>query len=279
MQTLKRKVILDAGVYVAFIVTLVVALAPLIWIAVTSIKNTADIFLYPPVLVPRKIALDNYLRVFDSTEIGRNLFNSVAVAVMTTLAVVVLSTLAAYGFSRSRSRSKSVLMLLLLGGQMIPAVTNIIPLYVTMLRLGLLDTLTALFLVYTAVNVPFSVWIVKAYIDTIPDSIDEAALIDGAGRFRIIFGLIVPVSLPGIAAASLFTFIACWNEFYVALVLTSTVKSKTLPLGLFNFQASYDIQWNLLSAAAVVALVPIIVMFLLLEDKFVSGLTRGAYKG
>ena len=170
-------------------------------------------------------------------------------------------------------------MILLLGTQMIPAVTNIIPLYITMLRLRLLDTITALFLVYTAVNIPFSVWIIKAYIDSIPDSIDEAALIDGASRLRVLFWLIIPVSLPGIAAASLFTFIACWNEFYIALVLTSTMKSKTVPLGLFTFQASYDIQWNLLSAASIVALLPIIIFFIILQDKFISGLTRGAYKG
>ena len=108
---------------------------------------------------------------------------------------------------------------------------------------------------------------------------DEAALMDGAGRLHIIFRIIVPVALPGIAAASLFTFIACWNEFYMALVLTSTVRSKTVPLGLFTFQASYDIQWNLLCAASVVALVPIIVLFIVLQDKFISGLTSGAYKG
>ncbi len=170
-------------------------------------------------------------------------------------------------------------MMILLGTQMIPAVTNIIPLYVTMLRLHLLDSIIALFLVYSALNIPFSVWIIKSYFDSIPITLDEAAMIDGASRIYVIFRIIFPLSLPGIAAASLFVFIQCWNEFYLALVLTSTLKSRTIPLGLFTFQASYDIQWNLLCAASVVAMLPIIILFIILQENFVSGLTKGAFKG
>jgi len=279
MQNREKNITLHFSVYIVFLLIIVVFLTPLLWVVITSIKNTIDIFHYPPIIIPENFAFDNYIKVFQLTEIGKNFLNSIIVASATTLSVVLLATFVAYGFSRFNFRKKTFLMILLLCTQMIPAVTNIIPLYITMLKLRLLDTLTALFLVYSAVNLPFAVWIVKAYIDTIPVSMDEAALIDGSGRIRIIFRLIIPVAMPGIAAASLFTFIACWNEFYIALVLTSTMKSKTIPLGLFNFQASYDIQWNLLCAASIVALLPIIVFFIILQDKFISGLTTGAYKG
>ncbi len=279
MPKRNKKPVIDFVVYILFILTITIALIPIAWILVTSIKKTMDIFAYPPVIIPKAPAFDNYIKVFKLTEIGKHFLNSILTATLSTTAVLLLSLLLAYGFSRFTFKRKALIMILLLGTQMIPAVTNIIPLYITMLKLGLLDTITALFLVYTAVNVPFSVWIIKSYIDSVPDSMDEAAIMDGAGRLRIIFSVILPVALPGIAAAGLFSFIACWNEFYVALVLTSTIRSKTIPLGLFNFQASYDIQWNLLCAASVAALLPIVLLFILLQDKFISGLTSGAYKG
>ena len=254
------------------------AFIPILWIAVTSIKRTVDIFAYPPVLVPRVAAFDNYARVFQLSEMTGAFRNSIVVAVTTTVAVILVTALSAYGFSRFRFRGKAAIMLVLLGTQMIPPVTNIIPLYITMLRLDLLDTVTALCLVYSALNIPFSVWILKSYFDSIPASFDEAAMIDGANRLYVLFRILFPLSLPGIAAASLYVFIQCWNEFYLALVLTSTLKSRTIPLGLFSFQASYDIQWNLLCAASMVAMLPIIALFVVLQESFVSGLTRGAFK-
>ncbi len=262
-----------------YVLIILLALIPIAWIAVTSIKHTIDVFAYPPVIFPEMPAFDNYLTVFRLTEMSKTFLNSIIVTSATTLSVVLLSAIAAYSFSRFRFKGKGVLMMILLGTQMIPAVTNIVPLYITMLRLKILDSLLALFLIYSALNIPFSVWILKSYIDSIPVSIDEAAMIDGANRLYVVFKMIFPLSLPGIAAASLFVFIQCWNEFNIALVLTSTLKSRTIPLGLFTFQASYDIQWNLLSAASIVAMLPIIILFIILQKNFVSGLTKGAFKG
>ena len=264
--------------YFLYVLTILIAFLPILWIAATSIKRTVDVFVYPPVLIPKIPAFDNYLKVFGLAEMRLTFLNSIVVALSTTVSVLLLSSLAAYSFSRFSFRGKSAIMLVLIGTQMIPPVTNIIPLYVTMLRLNLLDSLTALFLVYSAFNIPFSVWIMKSYIDSIPISLDEAAMIDGANRLYVLFRIVLPLSLPGIAAAGLYVFTQCWNEFYLALVLTSTLKSRTIPLGLFTFQASYDIQWNLLCAASIVAMVPVILLFIILQDSFVSGLTRGAFK-
>jgi ABC-type glycerol-3-phosphate transport system permease component len=279
MAVNKENVLRNIFTYFLFIAVVLAAFIPILWIIITSLKRTIDIFSYPPVIIPVRPAFENYLKIFKLAEMSRTFLNSIIVATSTTVSVILLSSLAAYGFSRFRFKEKGVLMLILLGTQMIPAVTNIIPLYITMLRLHLLDSLTALLLIYAALNIPFSVWILKSYLDSIPISIDEAAMIDGANRLYIIFRIIFPLCLPGIAAASLFVFIQCWNEFYLALVLTSTLKSRTIPLGLFTFQASYDIQWNLLSAASVVAMLPIILLFIILQESFVSGLTKGAFKG
>jgi ABC-type glycerol-3-phosphate transport system permease component len=147
-----------------------------------------------------------------------------------------------------------------------------------MRELGLLDTLPALMLIYAAVNIPLSVWLLKTYFDTVPLSLDEAAAMDGCSRLRILFSIIAPVSLPGLAATALFSFIACWNEFYLALVLCSSVRSSTMPIGLFMFQSSYDIKWNLLGAASIVAMLPVIVLFIAFQEQFVAGLTKGAVK-
>lgn len=265
--------------YFIFLIVILVTFIPILWIGITSIKRTIDVFVYPPVIIPENPAFDNYVKIFKLAEMRKTFLNSIIVALTTTSSVILLSSLAAYSFSRFAFKGKGIIMMILLGTQMIPAVTNIIPLYITMLRLHLLDSITALFLVYSALNIPFSVWIIKSYFDSIPTSLDEAAMIDGANRIYVIFRIIFPLSLPGIAAASLFVFIQCWNEFYLALVLTSTLKSRTIPLGLFTFQASYDIQWNLLCAASVVAMLPIIILFVILQENFVSGLTKGAFKG
>jgi ABC-type glycerol-3-phosphate transport system permease component len=279
MSALKESLFRNLFTYLLFIIVILVAFIPIIWIGITSIKRTIDVFVYPPVVIPINPAFDNYIKIFKLADIRKTFTNSIIVSLTTTASVILLSSLAAYSFSRFAFRGKGVIMMILLGTQMIPPVTNIIPLYITMLQLHLLDSITALFLVYSALNIPFSVWIIKSYFDSIPKTLDEAAMIDGASRIYIIYRIIFPLSLPGIAAASLFVFIQCWNEFYIALVLTLTLKSRTLPLGLFAFQASYDIQWNLLCAASVVAMLPIIILFIILQESFVSGLTKGAFKG
>lgn len=248
------------------------------WIVSTSFKRTGDIYDYPPVWIPRQPTIQNYVEVLTFPNISHAFLNSIIVAIVSTLLIILLASLAAYGFSRYLFKSKRILMMVLIGTQMIPGVTNIIPIYLIASRLGLLDSLSALCLVYAAVNLPFSVWLLKSYFDSIPMAIEEAALTDGCTRIGALFRVLIPLSWPGLAASAMFSFIASWNEFYLALVITSSIKSRTLPLALYLFQSSYDIQWNLLGAASVAATIPIVIIFLLLQDKFVSGLSMGALK-
>ncbi len=248
------------------------------WIVSTSFKKTGDVYDYPPAWIPESPTIENYVNVLTYPNITRAFLNSIIVAAISTLLIILLASLAAYGFSRYLFKGKRVLMMVLIGTQMIPGVTNIIPIYIIAERVGLLDTITALFLVYAAVNIPFSVWLLKSYFDSIPRALEEAALLDGCTNLSALFRIVIPLSLPGLAASAMFSFVACWNEFYLALVITSSIKSRTLPLALYLFQSSYDIQWNLLGAASVVATIPVIIVFLLLQDKFVSGLSKGAIK-
>ena len=279
MHIMKKNIISNSFICLMFCIIVITAVIPILWIASTSIKNTHEVFAYPPVLIPPKPAFQNYSQVFSISEISWAFGNSIIVAAITTVAVITLSSLASYGFSRFKFRAKSFFMLLLLGTQMIPAVTNIIPLYITMLRLRLLDTILSLCLVYSAMSIPFSIWIIKSYFDSISPDIDEAARIDGASRLYIVFRKRFPISIAGIASAAVFCFTACWNEFAIALVLSSTLKSRTIPLSLFTFQGSYDIQWNLLCAASIAAMIPVVLLFIALQDRFISGLTQGAVKG
>lgn len=273
-----KKILNETAVYLAYILTCVFALGPILWVVSTSFKEKGEVYDYPPAWIPRNPTVDNYVKIFTRLEIQQTFFNSTMVAIISTLLILALASLAAYGFSRFLFRGKQALMLAIIGTQMIPAVTNIIPIYVIANRLGLLDTLTALWLVYAAVSLPFSVWLLKSYFDSIPRDIDDAALIDGCTRLGTLFRIVLPVSWPGLVACALFSFVASWSEFYLALVLTSSIKSRTLPVALFLFQGTYDIQWNLLGAASVAAMIPVVIVFVALQNRLVSGLTAGALK-
>lgn len=266
-------------IYLSYFIIAVVTLFPILWVLSTSLKSSGEIYKYPPNWIPETLKFSNYRMVFSLTDLPQYFLNSIQIAIITTVGVVLIAILAGYGFSRFLFKGKQVLMLLLIGTQMIPGVVNSIPIYLIMRELGLLDTLASLILIYAAVNIPLSVWLLKTFFDTIPLSLDEAALIDGCSHLRLLFTVLVPVSLPGIAATAIFSFIACWNEFYLALVLSSSIRSSTMPIGLFMFQSSYDIKWNLLGAASIMAMLPVIIFFVAFQDQFVSGLTKGAVKG
>ena len=274
----KSKALGSFLVYCSYCAVVAITLFPVLWVLSSSLKTLPEIYRYPPTWLPETPQFVNYLKVFTLTSLSRYFINSILVSLFTTAGVVLVAMLAGYGFSRFLFKGKQALMLILIGTQMIPGVTNSITVYLIIRELGLLDTLPALMLIYAAVNIPLSVWLLKTYFDTVPLSLDEAAAMDGCSRLRILFSIIVPVSLPGLAATALFSFIACWNEFYLALVLCSSVRSSTMPIGLFMFQSSYDIKWNLLGAASIVAMLPVIVLFIAFQEQFVAGLTKGAVK-
>ena len=257
----------------------IVVLLPLSWALFGSLKPQSEIFAYPPTLLPKEFSLQAYVDVLTRTQIPRFLLNSIVVTLITTVLVVIFASVAAYGFSRWNFRGKNVTMVGLLVLQLIPSGVTIIPYYLMLNQLNLLNTHAGLILVFTATHIPFAMWIIKGQFDSIPTALDEAAIIDGASRIRVLWTVIMPVSLPGIGAAACLTFITVWAEFLIPMVLANSPETTLVSVGLYNlFGRDSTTFFNQLFAAAVLATTPVIIAYLLAQEQFISGLTGGAEK-
>lgn len=263
----------------AYALLVLVVMLPLSWAFFGSLKPQSEIFAYPPSFFPREFSLQAYLDILTRTQIPRFLVNSIIVTLVTTVLVICCASVAAYGFSRWSFRGKNVVMVGLLVCQLIPSGVTIIPYYLMMNQLNLLNTHAGLILIFTATHVPFALWIIKGQFDAIPVSLDEAAVIDGASRWRVLFTVIMPVSLPGIGAAACLTFITVWAEFLIPMVLANSPETTLVSVGLYNlFGRDSTTFYNQLFAAAVLATTPVIIAYLVAQEQFISGLTGGAEK-
>lgn len=252
---------------------------PLSWAFFGSFKPQSEIFAYPPTFLPRDFGFSAYAEILSRSQIPTFLINSIIVTLATTVCVLIVAAIAAYGFSRWQFRYKSAIMVGLLVCQLIPSGVTIIPYYVMMNQLHLLNTLSGLVLVFTATHIPFALWILKGHFDTVPTTLDEAAIIDGASRFRILWTVIIPVSVPGIGAAACLTFITVWAEFLVPMVLANAPETTLVSVGLYNlFGRDSTTFYNQLFAAAALATAPVIIAYLIAQEQFISGLTGGAEK-
>lgn len=265
-------------VYLFLVLFSLYSLFPVAWTFVTSIKPEEQAVAYPPQVIPQTVTLDNYAHVIAKTPVPRYMWNSLLVAAGTVAVVVTASMLAGYAFSRFRFPGDRLLLLFLLVCVMVSGATKVIPLYLMLLRIGQLNTHLGLVLTYSAELIPISVWLMKSYLDAIPRELDEAGLTDGAGRLRVFFGLVVPVSLPGLLAVVLFVFVKASQEFIYAQTFISEPNLKTAPAGLYMFLTEIGVQWSNLAAASLLVVLPVILIFLLLQRWFVSGLTAGAVK-
>jgi multiple sugar transport system permease protein len=207
------------------------------------------------------------------------LWNSAVVAIVAAIVTLAVSIPAAYVLSRERFAGRRGLLLALLAVQMLSPVILLVPIYGVIERLGLIDTRSGLILVYAAMQVPFTVWVLKNFFDAVPRSLFEAALLDGASRARTLWTIALPIVAPGLGAAAIFNLAAYWSEFSLALVLLDSQARYTMPLGLFSFQSAYETDWQLLAAAAFIGLLPVVAAFVFLQRFFVAGLTAGAVKG
>jgi multiple sugar transport system permease protein len=254
-------------------------LLPQLWLFSLSLKSKAGMFEYPPTWVPRNGSVANYRFVLTQSQVPWYLWNSLVVAAFASAATLAVAVPAAYVLSRDRFRGRTPLLASLLVVQMVSPVILLVPIYGIIERLGLIDTRAGLILVYAAMQVPFTVWVLKNFFDAVPVSIFEAARLDGATRVRTFWSIVLPIVTPGLGATAVFNLAAYWSEFCLALVLLDSQARYTMPLGLFSFQSGYDTDWHLLAAASFIALVPVIGVFVLLQRYFVAGLTAGAVKG
>jgi arabinogalactan oligomer/maltooligosaccharide transport system permease protein len=210
---------------------------------------------------------------------GRQLLNSLIVALCTTILGIFLATTAAYAFSRFRFPGRRAGLLSFLVIQMFPGTMMMIPLYILVSSLGLLDQLLGLILVYSTTAIPFCVWMLKGYFDTIPKELEESAIIDGASRFRIFWSIILPLAKPAIAVTGLFSFMTAWNEFILAATFLNDETAHTLPVMLNGFVSATTVEWGHFAAGAIIVSIPVVALFFLLQRHLVSGLTAGGVKG
>jgi arabinogalactan oligomer / maltooligosaccharide transport system permease protein len=236
--------------------------------------------------IPDKVTLQHFRNVLgrtlpDGTWIfGRQLLNSVVISLGTTILGVFLACTAAYAFSRFRFPGQRVGMIAFLVVQMFPATLLIIPMYVILSRMGLLNSALGLILVYATTAIPFCVWMLKGYFDTIPKELEEAALIDGAGRFKIFYVIILPLARPAIAVTALFSFMTAWNEYIMAATFLNKEESYTLPVLLKSYVGQHgSTEWGSFAAGAIIVSIPVVALFYALQKNLVAGLTAGGVKG
>ena len=263
------------------VLALVAALAPVYWMITISLKTEIDQFAIPPKWFAFTPTLQHYYDAFVTRSFGQYLLTSAIVAVVSTACALVIGTLAAYALARFRLpyNLDRKLALWILSTRMFPAIVTAVPLFLMMRDLRLLNTKLALIVVYTGFNLPFVVWMMRGFFAEVPRDLEEAALVDGDSRLGALVRVVLPLVTPGLAATAVFCLIVCWNEFLFALVLTQTDAAMTLPVGIAGRVTQYEIKWGVMSAAGVVAMVPILIFALAMQRYLVRGLSLGAVKG
>ena len=261
------------------VVALAVTLFPFYWMLNTSLKPGSEIFASPPTFVSAQWTLDAYSTIFRERPVGRYFLNSLIVSVGATSLSVLLAALAAYGFTLFFEGAATAFIVFLLFTKMLPETLLIIPYFRLMSELGLHNTHLALILAYSSFALPFSVWMLIGFFRSIPREIDEAAMMDGASVLQTFVRVVLPLARPGLVAVALFTFLIAWNSYVWALVLTTDASMFVLSVGIANMVGEYRVQWNELMAASVIAALPVMVLYSLLERYLVTAITAGAVKG
>lgn len=251
-------------------------LGPVLWISNISLKTRAEIAVPVPSFIFRP-TLENYAAILENPNLVRYAANSLIIASVTTVITIALASLAAYGLARFTFRGREGLLTWILSLRMMPVIAVVVPFYIMYQRLGLLDTYAGIILAYLPVTLPFAIWLLYSFIRDVPVVLDEAAMLDGCGPWRTFLEIVLPVSLPSVAVTAIFTFIVCWNEFLLALILTAN-RAKTFAVGMSEFVLSYEVLWGQISAAAMMMLLPLLVIVYLVQRHIVKGMTLGAVR-
>jgi len=282
-----RRMILPmlGGVIVAIYI-----LAPFCWLLLTSFMHEQDALSVPPQWIPNNPTISNYMTFFDpagtraivgsraAEQTFPGMVNSLIAATGTAVLNLLLGTLAGYSLARFRFRGRGSLLGLYLGSRMLPGIALIVPLYLTIKNFGLLDHLSALIVTYVSFTLPFTIWLLKNYFQTIPRSLEEAAYMDGCSWLQMMWRVLLPAAFPGLIAAGMFAFMTAWNDYLFAVILTSTTAAKTLPVVVAGFATDVTTERTLMATSGVLAIIPPLVLAFLFQRLIVQGLTSGAVK-
>ncbi|RIV22043.1 carbohydrate ABC transporter permease [Alicyclobacillaceae bacterium I2511] len=265
--------------YVILIAFLVIILLPFYWMFITSFKTDFALGAYPPSLFPVHWTLQHYVEAFTKYGFGTYIRNSVVVSLVSTFLVLTFASMAGFSVAQLPVRGKTPLLVMFLVISMFPAIAIMSPLYMLLRHLNWLNSYQALIIPYTAFNLPFAIWILRNYFLQLPKALLEAARVDGASIFQSFYRIYLPLTTPGMFTAAVFTFVASWTEFFMALTFNQNNSMRTIPVGIALFSGQYTIPYGTIFAGSVVSIVPIILLTILFRKWIVSGLTSGAVKG
>lgn len=258
---------------------LIGALFPFYWMLVTSLKDRQEIYSGKLTLWPKNLTYANYIDTFQNSSFPLYFMNSFIVSMSSSILVLFVSILGGYSMARYAFRGKKLFLISFLATQMIPVMVILVPLFITFSHLHLLNKLPSLIITYTAMNIPFCLLTMSSFFQRIPVSLEEAALIDGCNKFQTMTKIILPIMRPGIVATLVFAFTGAWNDLFFGVMFTNSESTKTVPVGLSSFVQKFDINWGQMSAAGILSLIPVVIMFAFAQKYIVSGLTEGAVKG
>ena len=252
---------------------------PALWILFTSLKTEAELVSQPITWWPQQPTLQNYVQAFADQPLLLYLGNSAAVALCSTLASLLVSGMAAYAIARLNLKRRQLILTCIVASSMFPLVTLLVPIFETMRHLGLLNTYAALVIPYTVLNLPVCTLVLVSFFQGIPRDLENAAMVDGCTRLGALVRVVLPLAAPGVFTAGILAFVNAWDEFLLALALNSSAGMRTLPVGITLYQGEFSFPWPIISAALIVAIVPVAVLIALFQERVVGGLTQGGLKG
>jgi len=252
---------------------------PALWILLTSLKTEGELVSKPITYWPANLTLQNYVQAFTDQPLLKYMANSLVVALLATVFSLLVSACAAYAIARLNLKHRQLILTAIVASSMFPLVTLLVPIFETMRSLGLLNTYTALVLPYVVLNLPVCTLVLVSFFQSIPRDLENAAMIDGCTRLGALVRVVVPLAAPGVFTAGILAFVNAWDEFLLALSLNASASMRTLPVGITLYQGEFSFPWPIISAALIVAIVPVAVLIALFQERVVGGLTQGGLKG
>ena len=266
------------GTYLPILLIVLFAIGPYLWTFISSITPETDLYRAEFRFFPEHPTGENYTRLFTKLDFTSNILDSLLVALFPALLGLGITVPASYSFSRFKFKGRNPLLMQFLIINMFPIMLLIVPLFVMMRVVGIMDTHFALIIAYSTFTIPFSTWMLTSFFNAIPIDLDKAAQIDGCSRIGALVRIIIPVAMPGIVSTGIYIFITAWNEYLYAAILTSS-KIRTIPIALQNMIGEFRIEWGLLTAGGIISALPVIILFFFIQKQLITGMTAGAVKG